>query len=153
MGFVGFLKLLVRSFDVLAWPVVTIVYPLYASIQAIQTNSHFENQRWLTYWVLCGLIMLFELICARFIGWLPFWPHVKLMTTCWLAIPHFNGAGYAYNHFVRPCFSVNLQTVKNLVRPGQEEFRICESDNFLLVAERYIEEKGSEALEKLIFDK
>ncbi|PIA52228.1 hypothetical protein AQUCO_01000241v1 [Aquilegia coerulea] len=74
------------------------------------------------------------------------------MTTCWLAVPHFNGAGYVYNHFVRPCFSVNPQAVNNLARPGQEEFHIGESDNFLVVADRYVQEKGSEALEKLIFD-
>uniref|UniRef100_A0A453R6B1 HVA22-like protein n=1 Tax=Aegilops tauschii subsp. strangulata TaxID=200361 RepID=A0A453R6B1_AEGTS len=61
MGSGSFLKVLAKNFDVLAGPLVSLAYPLYASVRAIETKSQVDDQQWLTYWVLYSFITLFEL--------------------------------------------------------------------------------------------
>ena len=67
MGSGSFFKVVLKNFDVLAGPMVTLVYPLYASVRAIETKSPVDDHQWLTYWVLYSLITLFELTFAKVI--------------------------------------------------------------------------------------
>ncbi|KZV14610.1 hypothetical protein F511_42305 [Dorcoceras hygrometricum] len=106
-----FLKLLASNFDVLAGPVVSLVYPLYASVRAIETKSPVDDQQWLTYWVLYSMITLFELTFAKLIEWIPLWHYIKLIFTCWLVIPYFCGAAYVYEHYVRPYLVTRQKSV------------------------------------------
>ncbi|KAG0471703.1 hypothetical protein HPP92_016249 [Vanilla planifolia] len=108
MGTGSFIKVVAKNIDVLAGPFVTLVYPLYASVKAIETKSPIDDQQWLTYWILYSLITLFELTFAMLIEWLPFWPYAKLMFNC------------------------------------------CEPDDVLSAVERFIEENGPDAFEKLL---
>ncbi|KAJ9166787.1 hypothetical protein P3X46_021490 [Hevea brasiliensis] len=80
---------------------------------------------------------------------IPIWSYAKLILTCWLVIPYFSGAAYVYEHFVRPLF-VNPQQTINIwyVPRKQDVFR--KPADILITAESYIEENGTEALEKLI---
>ncbi|XP_057494557.1 uncharacterized protein LOC130779773 isoform X2 [Actinidia eriantha] len=152
MGFVGLLKFAFLCFDFLAWPIFALGCPLYASVRAIETNSNSDMRNLVAYWIIFSLISLFELAFVRLIDWLPFWPYMKLLAICWLVVPHFNGACYVYECLLRPCLSVNPQVVvKYLIKPKENPSLIAES--FLAVAERYVKENGSEALEKLIDSK
>ncbi|XP_008808051.2 HVA22-like protein a [Phoenix dactylifera] len=148
MGSGSFLKVVAKNFDVLAGPVVTLAYPLYASVKAIETKSPVDDQQWLTYWVLYSFITLFEMTFAKVIEWLPFWSYAKLIFNCWLVLPYFNGAAYVYEHFVRPLF-VNQQTVNIWHFPKKMNF-FGKPDDVLSAAERYIGENGPEAFEKLM---
>ncbi|RXH79571.1 hypothetical protein DVH24_040718 [Malus domestica] len=65
----NFLQVVANNFDVLALPLVTLVYPLYASIRAIETKSRTDDQQWLTYWVLYSLMTIFELTFAKILEW------------------------------------------------------------------------------------
>lgn len=69
------------------------------------------------------------------------WQYIKLMIVFWLVTPDFGRASYVYNNLVR---SMKPQIVTC--------WRKCfvERDNFLMHAERYLKENGTEALEKLI---
>ncbi|CAI8610039.1 unnamed protein product [Vicia faba] len=82
-GAADFLMVLIRNIDVLAGPVVSLVYPLYASVRAIESKSPVDDQQWLTYWVLYSMITLFELTFAKILEWIPIWPYAKLILTCW----------------------------------------------------------------------
>ncbi|XP_043725403.1 HVA22-like protein a [Telopea speciosissima] len=148
MGSGSFLKVVAKNFDVLAGPLVTLAYPLYASIRAIETKSRADDQQWLTYWVLYSMITLFELTFAKVIEWLPFWSYAKLIVTCWLVLPYFSGAAYVYEHFVRPFF-VNPQTVNIWYIPRKKDV-FSKPDDILTAAEKYIAENGTEAFEKLV---
>ncbi|CDP12337.1 unnamed protein product [Coffea canephora] len=142
------LKVLANNFDVLAWPVVSLVYPLYASIRAIETKSPVDDQQWLTYWILYSMITLFELTFAKIIEWIPIWSYAKLILTCWLVMPYFNGAAYVYEHFVRPTF-VNRQPVNIWYVPRKKDV-FSKPDDILTAAEKYIQEHGTEEFEKMI---
>lgn len=150
MGLADFLKVLIMNFDILAGPVVSLVYPLYASVQAIESKSPVDDQQWLTYWVLYSMISLFELTFAKVIEWFPFWSYAKLIGTCWLVIPYFSGAAYVYEHFIRPMF-VNPQTVNIWYVPwGKKDGGLHKKEDILTAAEKYIQEHGPQAFEHII---
>ncbi|KAJ4824182.1 HVA22-like protein a [Turnera subulata] len=148
-GLGSFLKVILKNFDVLAGPVVSLVYPLYASIRAIESKSPVDDQQWLTYWVLYSMITLFELTFAKVIEWIPIWPYAKLIVTCWLVIPYFSGAAYVYEHFVRPFFLNPQQTINIWYVPRKKDV-FSKPDDILTAAEKYIEENGPDAFEKII---
>ncbi|KAL0917013.1 hypothetical protein M5K25_012052 [Dendrobium thyrsiflorum] len=127
MGSGSLISVLAKNFDVLAGPVITLVYPLYASVKAIETKSPIDDQQWLTYWVLYSLLTLFELTCAKLIE-------------C--------GAAYVYQHYVRTIFLQN-QTVNIWYVPRKKNI-FSEPDDVLFAAERFIEENGPDAFQKLI---
>nr|XP_018675679.1 PREDICTED: HVA22-like protein a isoform X2 [Musa acuminata subsp. malaccensis] len=129
-------------------PLVTLAYPLYASVRAIESKSPVDDQQWLTYWVLYSLLTIFELTFAKIIEWLPFWPYAKLTFSCWLVLPYFSGAAYVYERFVRPLV-LNHQTVNIWYVPPDKGI-FSKPDDVLVAAEKFIEENGPEAFEKLI---
>nr|XP_023887006.1 HVA22-like protein a [Quercus suber] len=93
-------------FELLHGPVIGILYPVCASIIAIETGSRSKIRQWLSYWILHSMITLFELSFAKVLSWIFIWPYMKLILICWLVIPNFSilmGA-YAYEQFVRPFF-------------------------------------------------
>ncbi|KAH7834562.1 hypothetical protein Vadar_017373 [Vaccinium darrowii] len=171
MGFVGFLKFAFKCFDLIAWPLFGLGCPLYASIRAIEKNSNSEMRNLVAYWILFSMVSLFELAFVKLIEWLPFWPYMKLVAMCLLVLPDFNGAFYAYECLLRPCLSVDPRAVikylliqkravikyflikkraviKYFVR--SKEGKTLSAESFRALAERYAQENGYEALEKLL---
>ncbi|CAN1266124.1 40S ribosomal protein S9-2 [Linum perenne] len=145
----SFLKLVLKNFDVLAGPVIGLVYPLYASVRAIETKSQTDDRQWLTYWVLYSMITLIELTFATVIEWIPIWSYAKLIFTCWLVLPYFTGAAYVYEHFLRPLFVNPQQTINVWYVPKMKDV-FTRKDDVLTAAEKYIQEHGTEAFEAMI---
>ncbi|KAM7464528.1 hypothetical protein LguiA_032649 [Lonicera macranthoides] len=147
MGSGNFFSVVLKNIDVLAGPVITLAYPLYASIKAIETKSRADDQQWLTYWVIYSLITLFELTFTKLLEWFPIWPYAKLIAICWLVLPYFNGATYVYEHFIRPFYKD--PQIKIWYVPRKKDI-FSKPDDILTAAEKYIEENGPEAFERLI---
>ncbi|XP_052192931.1 uncharacterized protein LOC127801664 isoform X5 [Diospyros lotus] len=145
----GFLMAALTCFNLLAWPLFSLGFPLYASVRAIETNSMQEMRDLVAYWILFSLISIFELAFGKLIQWLPFWPYIKLITICWLVLPWFNGAGYVYEHLIHRCLSVNPEELVNLLFKPKKNTSL-DAERFLSMAEKYVKENGCEALEKLI---
>ncbi|KAL9226231.1 hypothetical protein vseg_002066 [Gypsophila vaccaria] len=147
----NFLTVIAKNFDVLAGPLVALVYPLYASVKAIESGTRTDDHQWLTYWVLYSLITIFELSFAKILEWFPIWSYAKLFFTCWLVLPQFNGATHIYQSFIRP-FYINppqlMTTSPMWYVPKQNPFR--KQDDVLSAAERYIQLNGPEAFERLL---
>ncbi|CAK7339120.1 unnamed protein product [Dovyalis caffra] len=97
----GVLGAVAKHLDALLGPGIMLVFPLYASLRAIESPSTLDDQQWLTYWIIYSFISLFELSSWRVLVWLPFWPYMKLMFCMWLVLPIFNGAAYIYENLVR----------------------------------------------------
>ncbi|XP_059647980.1 uncharacterized protein LOC132294221 [Cornus florida] len=148
MGFLGFA---LECFDVLAWPLISLGYPLCASIRAIEVKSNSDMQKLITYWILFSLISLFELGFSKLIEWLPFWPYIKLMAFSYLVLPRFNGAYHVFVCLVRPYIHVNPRVVINKFNMMKELSH--KGENYMAMVEKYVEENGSEALEELIASK
>ncbi|XP_055807560.1 uncharacterized protein LOC129876218 [Solanum dulcamara] len=169
-----FVRFTLHLIDFLVWPVVALGYPICASIRAIETGSKYQMRKLVIYWTIFSFISLFD----KLIQWFPLWPHIKLTTICWLVIPKFNGACYLYEILIHPCFlvkwhdsishfysscyvylrllclclSVNHRTVIDWFNKPMED-QSLKNDTFQAVIESYLEENGSDALEKLIANK
>lgn len=77
----------------------------------------------------------------------PIWSYVKLGGVCWLVLPYFNGASYVYENFIRPMYR-NPQVKLWYVPRSKDIF--SKPDDVLFAAEKYIQENGPEAFERLI---
>jgi receptor expression-enhancing protein 5/6 len=86
----------------LAGPVMMLLYPLYASIMAIESPYKEDDQQWLTYWVLYSIVSLIEMAAGPVLAWIPFYSTAKLLIASWLVLPQFRGGIILYEKFVRP---------------------------------------------------
>ncbi|XAR50353.1 hypothetical protein NMG60_11004649 [Bertholletia excelsa] len=85
----------------LAGPAVMLLYPLYASVMAIESPSKVDDEQWLAYWILYSFLTLMEMLLQPILEWIPIWYDIKLLFVAWLVLPHFRGAAFIYERFVR----------------------------------------------------
>ncbi|KAA8538198.1 hypothetical protein F0562_027806 [Nyssa sinensis] len=148
VGMSIFLKVLAKIFNVLAWPSFALVFPLYSSIWAVESDTPFNYQQCLTYWVLFSIITIMESALAKLLSWLPFWHYAKGIATLLLVIPHFGGASYVYVNFIRPYISVNSQVLNTFSIPRTEGLMFREQNDSLDAVERCIKENELQEAEK-----
>ncbi|KAL5543860.1 hypothetical protein UlMin_007644 [Ulmus minor] len=98
MGKMGTLLSQVHS---IAGPSLTLLYPLYASVVAIESTSKLDDEQWLAYWILYSFLTLVEMVLQPALEWIPIWYDVKLVLVAWLVLPQFKGAAFLYERFVR----------------------------------------------------
>ncbi|KAI8544009.1 hypothetical protein RHMOL_Rhmol08G0261900 [Rhododendron molle] len=85
----------------LAGPVLMLLYPLYASVIAIESPSKVDDEQWLAYWIIYSFLTLMEMLLQPVLEWIPFWYDLKLVFVAWLVLPQFKGAAFLYHRFVR----------------------------------------------------
>ncbi|XP_031273681.1 HVA22-like protein a [Pistacia vera] len=152
MGFMIILEFVVRCFYVVPWTLFALVYPLYASIRAIETDSSSDFRKLVAYWILFSLTFLFEGAFVKLLEWLPLlWPYIKLVIFCWLVLSNFDGAFYVYKHLLHPCISLDVKDLINQFKEKKEFFfnRI----KVVTVEKRYVKEIGDEALHEIVANK
>ncbi|CAM8984224.1 unnamed protein product [Rhodiola kirilowii] len=135
-------KVLIKNIDVIAGPLISLAYPLYASIREIENKSPTaDDQQWLTYWIMYSMITLFELTFASFLDWVPVWPYVKLIAFVWLVMPQFRGAAYVYESFVRPLY-VNPHSV-HIWHVGKRNGVTGKREDIIVAANKYMCDHGA----------
>ncbi|KAE9587442.1 hypothetical protein Lalb_Chr23g0273661 [Lupinus albus] len=97
----GKLWILITQLHSIAGPVLTLLYPLYASVVAIESPSKIDDEQWLSYWIIYSFLTLAEMVLQPILKWIPIWYDVKLLMVAWLVLPQFKGASYLYERFVR----------------------------------------------------
>ncbi|KAH0461734.1 hypothetical protein IEQ34_009309 [Dendrobium chrysotoxum] len=85
----------------LAGPALMLLYPLYASVKAIESESKLDDEQWLAYWIIYSFMTLMEMIAAPILYWIPIWYKMKLLLVAWLVLPQFRGASFIYERYVR----------------------------------------------------
>ncbi|CAA6664036.1 unnamed protein product [Spirodela intermedia] len=75
----------------LVGPGITLMYPLYASVRAIESPSSVDDEQWLAYWILYSFLTLTEMVAEPVLNWFPMWYHVKVAFMAWLVLPQFRG--------------------------------------------------------------
>ncbi|XP_017251575.1 HVA22-like protein e [Daucus carota subsp. sativus] len=92
----------------LAGPATMLMYPLYASVIAMETTSKLDDQQWLAYWILYSFLTLLEMLLQPLLEWIPIWYDIKLVFAAWLVLPQFRGAAFIYEKIVREkLFKIN----------------------------------------------
>ncbi|XP_022865077.1 HVA22-like protein e [Olea europaea var. sylvestris] len=92
---------LVTHLHALAGPSIMLLYPLYASVAAIESTSKLDDEQWLAYWILYSFLTLMEMLLQPVLEWIPIWYDVKLAFVAWLVLPQFRGAAFLYEKCVR----------------------------------------------------
>ncbi|KAJ6297292.1 hypothetical protein OIU77_006419 [Salix suchowensis] len=82
-------------------PVLMLLYPLYASVIAIESPSREDDKQWLAYWIIYSFLTLAEMLLQPLLEWIPIWYSLKLLLVAWLVLPQFMGAAFIYERFVR----------------------------------------------------
>jgi len=79
-------------------------YPAFESLKALESKKGSDDKKWLTYWVVFGLITLLEHIISPVFALVPFYFFIKMIFYIWLYIPQTNGAELIHDKFVHPYF-------------------------------------------------
>ncbi|CAN0897344.1 HVA22-like protein f [Linum grandiflorum] len=100
-----------KTLNTFIGPGLILLYPLYASVRAIESPSMVDDQQWLTYWIIYSFITLFELSFWKVLAWFPFWAYIKLVFCMWLVLPMFNGAAYIYETMLRKYVKIGITSI------------------------------------------
>ncbi|KAK1272234.1 Protein HVA22 [Acorus gramineus] len=92
---------LLTHLNSLAGPTVMLLYPLYASVVAIESPSKVDDEQWLSYWILYSFLTLAEMVLEPVLQWIPIWYQIKVLLVAWLVLPQFQGASFMYDRLVR----------------------------------------------------
>merc|ERR1712137_1486093 len=81
--------------------VVGFVYPLYASLKAIESEETEDDKQWLTYWIIFTLFKIIETVADFLISFIPFYFLIKVVFLIWCYHPSFNGATVIYDALLK----------------------------------------------------
>ncbi|PVU84807.1 hypothetical protein BB560_004181, partial [Smittium megazygosporum] len=115
VGAVGSVFLLLVIFQIGANFLVNLFgygYAAFASIGALQTPGKEDDSQWLTYWVIYGLLNLFEYFTSFVLYWIPFYFLLKTIFLAWLMLPSTRGAERLYNGYILPAYNAYSQRGK-----------------------------------------
>jgi receptor expression-enhancing protein 5/6 len=146
----GWFWALVLRANALAGPVVMLLYPLYASIKAIESPFKEDDQLWLTYWVLYSFVSLLELVAAPIFAWIPLWSTIKLAAAAWLVLPQFRGGTIVYEQYVRPYFYSTVQNADAKLTDTQRKLLSSISPEACNSVAQFINDNGSDAFDKIM---
>eukprot|EP01018_Ginkgo_biloba_P003700 Gb_24347 [translate_table: standard] len=136
----------------LAGPGLMLLYPLYASVRAIESPSKLDDEQWLSYWILYSFIALLEMAAAPIFAWIPFWHQVKMVIITWLVLPQFRGAAFIYERFVGQQLVRYGQSLvdKDKFNENQRKFIEGMSPKARASVEHFISENGQDAFDRII---
>ena len=90
------------SFSSVIVQFIGVVYPIYKSIQALETESTVEDDRqWLTYWFIFSLFQLAESLFGWLLAYIPLFFLIKLLFIIWLQNPLTLGAHVIYEKMLK----------------------------------------------------
>lgn len=82
------------------------IYPAYMSFKAIESTQSLEGDKfWLTYWIVFGILNMFDDVISRILSFLPLYNAIKILFYIWLFHPQTEGANIVYRAVVRGVFA------------------------------------------------
>ena len=103
--------------------VVSVFYPAFESLKAVESEEGSDDKKWLTYWVIFGLITLAEHVLAPILYVVPFYFLIKLVFFVYLFLPLTNGAQVVFERVVNPLFIQNKDKIESMINKAQEQFK------------------------------
>jgi receptor expression-enhancing protein 5/6 len=146
----GWLSVAVLRGYALAGPVMMLLYPLYASIMAIESADKEDDQQWLTYWVLYSVVSLLEMAAGPVIAWIPFYSTMKLVIASWLVLPQFRGGIILYEKFVSPYLNAATGQPDQKLTHSQRKVLGSISPDAQASVAAYIKENGPGSFDELM---
>jgi len=114
------LAFIIGNAGLLLCNVVGFAYPAIASIRAIESRENAEDdKKWLTYWIVFALLVVFEIFAGTLIFLIPFYSVLKCALLVWLMAPGANnGSLFVYQKLIRPIFLQVENDARAILPPG-----------------------------------
>ena len=98
---------------------MTVLYPALHSVRAIESPDEDDDKRWLSYWMIFGLLNVLETFFG-FIFWIiPYWTWLRLGLFVWLLLPNFDGALTIYKSVFKPVLGANKDIIQEWISKVQ----------------------------------
>ncbi|CAD8169674.1 unnamed protein product [Paramecium octaurelia] len=109
---------------------ISIIYPAYRSIQAIESSGENDDKQWLTYWILFSIITLADASIGFALEFIPFYHILKLALFVALFHPQVKGAEKLYDQFVHPLYLKHHEKIDKGFQKVQEKVKQQVNDKF-----------------------
>ena len=96
-------------FESLITSLVGTLYPGFSTIKAIQKNKN--KKEWLTYWVIFGSFLIFDMFSSIIIKVVPYYFVVKIIFLIWMFIPGSNGCQIVYDFLISKLMKIIEQII------------------------------------------
>lgn len=94
---------------------ITVLYPGFKSIQALETHCVEDDKEWLTYWIIFGLFSLTDGLFGFVLNFIPYFYWIKLLFFIYLLAPQTQGAKVLYNGVVKDLLHKNKHHIEGLI--------------------------------------
>lgn len=96
--------------------VLTVVYPAYKSIKALETKDNDEDDKvWLTYWCVFGIFTLVDEFGGIILSLIPFYHYIKLAFFVWMMHPATHGATTVYKVILKPLLEAHRPRIEKFI--------------------------------------
>jgi len=100
---------------------VGMLYPMYASYKAIESEEKSDDTQWLMYWVCFAAFSVFETFSDYILFWLPLYYELKLVFFVILQLPQFRVAEKIYFVAVQPYMNQYSQVLDKFFEDIRKE--------------------------------
>jgi receptor expression-enhancing protein 5/6 len=95
---------------------VTVLYPGFKSIEALETKDDDEDdKKWLSYWIIFGLITLADQFFWFILEWIPYYTWVRFALFVFLFAPQTNGSMVIYKSVLKPILEKNQDRIEAFI--------------------------------------
>jgi receptor expression-enhancing protein 5/6 len=135
--------------------IVGIVYPVYWSLKALESEGKGDDTQWLTYWIVFALFSIIDQFSGFVLRFVPFYFFFKMAFLIWCFMPNTRGATVVYNTVLRKLFKTYEKDLDRLnekvtIQFGQTVERVVETTKATIVENQTtILKAGIELAEKV----
>ena len=84
--FFALLMVLLQGYNIIC-VLLTCIYPMYASIKAIETEESDDDKKWLCFWCIFGIFQTIEMFFGFFLSYVPYYMFIRLGFFIFLMAP------------------------------------------------------------------
>lgn len=95
--------------------VLTVAYPAYRSIKALESKGDDDDKIWLTYWCVFGIFSLLDEFGGIILSLIPFYFYIKLAFFIWMMHPSTQGSTIVYNSVLKPLLEKNKDKIEKFI--------------------------------------
>lgn len=111
--------LITMGFSIL-FSVITVVYPGFKSIKALETKDNEDDDKvWLTYWCVFGISTLVDDFAYFILCYIPFYSYIRLGFFVWLMAPQTQGATIIYKSVLKPLLLKHRARIDSFIKEVQ----------------------------------
>ena len=107
---------------------LTCVYPMIASVRAIESKEENDDKIWLSFWCVYGIFQTVEMFFGFILSFIPFYSWIRLVFFIYLMHPETQGAEVMYRRFFSPFLKQHQKQIEEFVGKVQSGVSAAATD-------------------------